>query len=1143
MQPEASNDSYRYFKLVRSRVVNAKHHAAACHAEARRKQVSPWCHRQQHQSASTERGGYSGRYLAIIAVALCSVIRTQAQEPTLTSRTGQPGITIEEVIVTGSNIPTAEEVGPNPVDTYRPADIEKLGIHNATDLTTFLPQEAGGTVNQNISNGGDGTVQFNLRGLLAKETLVLVDGKRVAFGSLYAVGFSGGVDINLIPFPMIDHIDILKDGASAVYGSDAVAGVVNFFLIHKFRGLEIGGSYGNTNLGASNDMGEWEAWLKAGTGDDKTNIVVIADFWERTGGIFSRDRDLSSNAFQIPWGGGDNRGSPGHIGEFPGFRLIPSMFFGPGGLPLPGVNTPIPHSAPNAATSPFYKTPYFPFFNPDIPPGTPGFINPNAYPGAPGIIGPNALQHLPQFGTDYKGGGDYFVFNFAAFTPALPPADRQSFYGSFTRDLCDKYLTLFADFKYVRSFFDASLAAVSFIPDPFKIPSTNISFSPFGVSVPIQNPFNPFTVADATIPNFFPDGSGLPVTIRVSARDINDAGPRHEKFTYTDCLFDVGLRGELGEFGDYFKTWNWEAGFRYSRNEGQDLSVGEVSQPGLREALLDTNPATAFDPFLNFTAHNTAAAKARVYVNLHNSGEYELPIGYATFNGDLFDLPAGPVSFAIGGEYDAPRWTRDRDALNTTFQSIGSADGESARVNRDVWSIYQEVRVPFTSPTWNFPGFYSFEVDFAEREEWYSQNTSAVLPSGAFPFQPAAHSHYNAQKPKVSVRWQPLDPKYIGALTLRGSYTEAFHAPHLSEISPASSEGGVGAAFDPLTNQFVESEVRTIGNPNLKPEVAYEWSYGLVYSPKWLKGLTLTADWWHIDMRSIASLLGGQFVVDNNIPGLVIRGPPVIPGEPGPIILVIDPNENLTGAIFEGLDYEAIYILESSIFGHGDFGRLTATVNGTWLSRAELQILPDTKRFGIAGEFIPPGFTLTGSLPWNRANFSLFYDGPADTWMQGLDVGAIVHYTGQYEDDNVTLTGSPKVNMPRTGGPGANAAPHPFRARKVSAWTTLDLILNYTFNLPPPAVAEVPGLAKNGGKNLQMKDGKEKNVMPVSTSEYNPCGWRAWLNNTTITLGVQNVFDEDPPFVAGSGEDVNGYDESLATIKGRFWYLQLKKRF
>jgi iron complex outermembrane receptor protein len=1029
---------------------------------------------------------------------------------------------MERVIVTGSNIPTAEETGPNPVDTYRPADIEKLGIRNATDLQTFLPQGAGSTVNLNIGNGGDGTVQFNLRGLLPKETLVLVDGKRVAFGSLNAVGLSGGVDINLLPFPMIDHIDILKDGASAVYGSDAITGVVNFFLVHKFRGLEIGGSYGNTNLGASNDMGEWETWIKAGTGDDKTEIVAIADFWERTGGVFSRDRDLSSNAFQIPWGGFDFRSgfAPGFIGEL---RLLPRVFFGPGGLPQFSVNTPQPHSAPNAATSPFYKIPFA--------------VNPNAYPGAPGIIGPNARQFRPQFGTDYKGGGNYFFFNFAAVTPDLAPADRQAFYGSFTRDLCDKYLTVFADFKFVRSFFDASLAPVPFGPDPFKIPGTNIGFSPFSISVPIQNPFNPFTVADATIPNFFSDGSGLPVTTGVQFRGTNDTGARHEKFTYWDSLFDVGLRGQMGEFGDYFKTWNWELGFRYSRNEGQNLSVGEVSQPGLREALLDTNPATAFDPFLNFNGHNTAAARSRVYVTLHNSGEYELPIGYVTLNGDLFNLPAGPVSFALGGEYDAPRWTRDRDVLNTTFQSIGSTDGGSARVNRDVWSVYQEVRVPFTSPTWNVPGFYSFEVDFAEREEWYSQNTSAVLPSGAFPFQPAVHSQYNAQKPKVSVRWQPLDPKYIGALTLRGSYTEAFHAPTLSEISPASTQGFF-QVFDPVLRDVSFPEGRIIGNPNLQPEVAYEWSYGAVYNPKWIKGLTLSADWWHIDMRSIASLLGPQFIVENNIPGLVIRGPPTIPGRPGPIILVIDPNENLTGAIFEGLDYEAIYILDSSIFGHGDFGRLTATLNGTWLSRAELQIAPETKRFGIAGEVIPPGFTLTGSLPWNRANFSLFYDGPADTWLQGLDVGAVVHYTGQYEDDNLSLTTDfstfAKPQTPRSG-------PRPWRARKVAAWTTLDLITSYTFNLPPPTPASVPGLARDGGKNLKMKDGKEKNVMPVSTAEYNPCGWRAWLNNTTITLGMQNVFDEDPPFVAGSFE--NGYDESLATIKGRFWYVQLKKRF
>jgi TonB dependent receptor len=853
-------------------------------------------------------------------------------------------------------------------------------------------------------------------------------------------------------------------------------------------------------------------------------------------GIFSRDRDLSSNAFAIPFGGVDGR-SGNFPGRVQGFRLRPRMFYAPAGFTQIGVNSPLPHSAPNAATSPFYKNPFV--------------VNPNAYPGAPGINNPQTGVFVPQFGTDYKGGGDYFFYNFAAVTPDLPPGDRQVYYGSFTRDLCDKYLTVFGDFKYARSYFDASLAAVPFTPDPFKDGLTGVFFSPNGISVPITNPFNPFTVGDATIPNFFPDGSGLPVTTGVRFRGINDTGIRSEKFTYWDQLFDFGTRGELGWIADYFKTWNWELGFRYSRNEGQDLSVGEVSQPGLREALLDTDPATAFNPFLGLNGINSARARQRVYVTLHNSGEYELPIYYATFNGDLFNLPAGPVSFAIGGEYDAPRFTRDRDALNNTFSSIGSVDGQSFRVNRDVWGIYEEVRVPFTSPTWNFPGFYSFEVDFAEREEWYSQNTSAVLPSGLFPKLPAQHSTYDAQKPKVSVRWQPLDPKYIGALTLRGSYTEAFHAPTLSELTPASTQNFPLVA-DPFSTQTEpQVEERVLGNPALHPEVAYEWTYGAVYSPKWLKGMTLSADWWHIDMRDIVAFLGAQFLIEDLSPpnngastvvasngATVVRAAGNNPAEPGPVVLVIDPSQNAAGAIFEGLDYEAIYILDSSIFGAGDYGRLTTTVNGTWLSRAEFQPTADSKRFGIAGSFLPPGFTLTNSLPWHRANFSIFYDGPADTWLQGLSVGAVVHWIGQYEDDNVSLTGSTKFQQPRSGPLGGG---NEIRARKVDSWTTLDLILNYTFNLPPPAPAEVPGFAKDAGKNVRTKDGKEKQVIPVATAEYGCSNWRWWLNNTTITLGMQNVADEDPPFVAGAFE--NGYDESIATIKGRFWYVGLKKRF
>jgi len=109
------------------------------------------------------------------------------------------------------------------------------------------------------------------------------------------------------------------------------------------------------------------------------------------------------------------------------------------------------------------------------------------------------------------------------------------------------------------------------------------------------------------------------------------------------------------------------------------------------------------------------------------------------------------------------------------------------------------------------------------------------------------------------VRWQPLDPKYIGALTLRGSYTEAFHAPTLGELTPAGTQD-FPSVVDPftLTNPLAfktqdQVEERIAGNPFLHPEVAYEWTYGAVYSPRWIKGLTLSADWWHIDMRDIVA--------------------------------------------------------------------------------------------------------------------------------------------------------------------------------------------------------------------------------------------------------------------------------------------------
>ncbi|MEY2493430.1 MAG: iron complex outerrane recepter protein [Verrucomicrobiota bacterium] len=1016
-----------------------------------------------------------GRCFVITAGCFCPVFMTFAQEASPTPQTtGQPGVTIEEVVVTGSNIPTSEEVGPNPVDTYRREDISRLGVRSATDFVQKLPAAAGAAINENVVNGGDGRVEINLRGILAKETLVLQDGRRLA-----PVGFAGDtVDLNTIPLGLIDHVDVLKDGASAIYGADAVSGVFNVWLIHRFRGLELYASYGNTNLGFANDMGEEREYLLAGTGDDKTDIVVYAEFYNRAA-IFSRDADISSNADFTRFGGPELRSGAfaGHVGPPP--SLVPpgepdSFVYQPS--LNGGALTPTPHTFPNVASDPQY-----------VP-----------------------FASLPR---------EQQRFNFADRTPALPAVDREYFYGSLDRKICDQYLELFANFKYARTFWDSVQAQLQFSPDVWTDATHPFGITPpggVGFSVPIQNAFNPFTLSDYTSPGGFdprfpqtqstaaPPGTQFTTFVRYRALE---AGLRTIKITTDNYEFTGGLKGNLGEFGDYFKTWNWETGFRYSADSRVERDGGIVDTNALRQALLDTNPATAFNPFgLN---QNSPAVIDKIFRTTNHLGTTSLTLEDLKLIGDLFNLPAGPISFAVGGEHRTERASDQPDALTSSGNTLGNVTFASTRGSRDVWSIYWEVRLPVTTPAWNLPGLYSLELDYQERFENFSD-------------------FGGTERPKFSVRWQPID----SALTIRATYSEAYHAPTLSDLFRGPMVGAALPVSDPRSPATLEGVGTNLsGNPNLQPETAYEWTYGAVVTPgKWwspLQGLTLQADFYHIDLRAVTVVLDPQFLIDHEdqFPGQVIRGPSTGPDDPfGPIVLLKLPEQNLGRIIQEGWDYEMNYTFDTSRLGHGDWGALTAIFNGTYIDRVVLQAVVGGPKQSVVGKF-GGGFLGTaggGSFTHNRWYTSLFYDGPAGSRLAGLDTGLTAHYIGQYWDDPFSTT---------------NGKP-----RKIREWTTLDWILNYTFNFPASAAQnEVAGYAKDAGKNATMKGGKDNNVMPVATAEYSSCGWRAWLNNTTITLGMNNVFDLAPPFVAGASE--NGYDEATANIKGRTWYAALKKRF
>src|SRR5436309_5624099 len=240
--------------------------------------------------------------VACVGIIIASTALAQNPPPPPPPPTGAgpapPPTEVERVIVTGSNIPTAETVGPNPVDTYNRENITKSGEITTEQFLLSLPVVNANVVpisnNENGSNTAVGAATIALRGFDARATLILIDGRRVA---PYPTGNNPGlvnvmfVDLNSIPQAAIDRIEILKDGASTTYGADAVAGVVNIKLRHDYaNGAEASVQYGNTE---HEDSGEFITSAIFGVGNDTTNITGVLNYYHRNS-IANRDRAYSA---------------------------------------------------------------------------------------------------------------------------------------------------------------------------------------------------------------------------------------------------------------------------------------------------------------------------------------------------------------------------------------------------------------------------------------------------------------------------------------------------------------------------------------------------------------------------------------------------------------------------------------------------------------------------------------------------------------------------------------------------------------------------------------------------------------------------------------------------------------------------------
>jgi len=247
--------------------------------------------------------GFFRTFLAVsLSVTLTTTVFAQTPSPSPDetgprvrsfNENGTEEASTERVFVTGSAIPTAAEVGPNPVLNVTRDLINKSGERNTEELLRNLPVANANGVpvsnNENGSNTAVGAATIALRGFDARATLILLDGRRVA---PYPTGNRRVVfvDLNTIPESSIQSIEILKDGASTTYGADAVAGVVNIKRFHDYRGTEAKFEYGNTT---DRDSGSINTAVTFGTGDGKTNISGTLNYYHRNS-IFNHDRDYSA---------------------------------------------------------------------------------------------------------------------------------------------------------------------------------------------------------------------------------------------------------------------------------------------------------------------------------------------------------------------------------------------------------------------------------------------------------------------------------------------------------------------------------------------------------------------------------------------------------------------------------------------------------------------------------------------------------------------------------------------------------------------------------------------------------------------------------------------------------------------------------
>ena len=761
---------------------------------------------------------------------------------------------LDRIEVTGSRIKRIEVETSQPVFTLNREEIQAQGLTSVGDVIQNLSAN-GSALNSTFNNGGNGETRVSLRNLGSARTLVLVNGRRWVGGT----GLGGAVDLNTIPTAAVERIEVLKAGASSIYGSDAIAGVVNLILRTDFEGAEA-----NAFIGAY-DKGDGfrESYdLTVGTSDDRFNVMFGAGYVKEEE-VFAGDRDISAEPFF-------------RTGNLLGSSTTPNGRF----ALCTGVVNPITGACSVTQTRPNGTTGQFTY--------DPG-----------------------QSGTSWRNYAGTDAYNFAPLNYLVTPQERKSLFGRASLDLTED-VSAFITATYNNRRSEQLLAAMPIVLGSGPgagVQARTVSISEFSL-------YNPFGEPVSYIQRRANETGGRSFNQNVDTFGFN--GGLEGSFEHWDRYFtwDAGFNYARNDQND---TTNGLFNIPALR---QALGPSEirggvpvcVTAPGgaviagcVPLNLLGAQGSITPDmlAFSSFVAHDEFGYKMKQY--------------YVNGTAELFELPGGTMAVAAGLEHREESGFDQPDALINSGNTTGNAR-TATNGKYDVDEAYVELAIPLLK---DIPFADLLEFNLASRISDYSNFGDTTNSSFGFKWQPIEDVLVRGnwaegfRAPSIAELYQGVSDSFPQiadpcSTTFGGGYNQL--TPE--QQARCTAQGVPVGGYDQGNTQI---RISVGGNENLQPETSVTKTLGVVFNPSALEGFDVSLDWWKIDLEDTITSFSGQFILDQCIEEGIGAFCNYTRSAGGNIDTLLSGGINVGAAEVEGWDLTLNYRMPESDWGRFSF--------------------------------------------------------------------------------------------------------------------------------------------------------------------------------------------------------------------------------